>query len=342
MLGLSASYSGLAMGIHQSELAVNCTGTVQITGVKSQSIHGPFYDRAGNYHPASGYANFTVEVTHLDAICEDVKEELGLDLENTKFATSKSYKVGTLELLHPLTAAEVGKSYKFKTKQHFGFAEKDGSLPFYPLLSQQSLTLESDISIAPSLTVKPAKDYLLEEEKVELTEAIFAKLKTTEYEETALNSQILYALQKHYPQFQSNLKPFVKQYLEIFSIYENKAPKDELFDFHLSTIANGVSEISSKYPAYYEFKFAELLPKHPSLLNLYKLPKITAIELETAMQTLEDDFKNGLVGAKVKKNFHEVLKKMAGHYGVEGELVQLTSQKSKDIAKQLLSTHYSN
>lgn len=162
-----------------------------------------------------------------------------LDLQETVFATAKTYKVGTPELLSPLVEAEVGKVYKFKTKQHFGYSDGKGFLPFYPLLSQQSLSLESAISVAPQLTVKPAKEYLLEDEKVEVTEAIFETLKSTEYADTPLNNNLLYALHKNHPQYQVGLKNFVKQYLEVFSHYETKQPKDELFDFSLSILAGG-------------------------------------------------------------------------------------------------------
>lgn len=94
---------------------------------------------------------------------------------------------------------------------------------------------------------------------------------------------------------------------------------------------------------YYEFPFPELLPKHPSLLmQLGKLPNITAIDLEEDLILLEQDFKSELVGEKVKKNYQIVLKQMLGHAQLGGALTQITSQKSKDIAKHLLATYYSN
>ncbi len=346
VMGLIGPNMGLALGIDSSELLLPCAGTVKVTGVKSKHLVPVRQGRAGEL-PAFAYAYFDVEVSELGHECAALEKKFEVNLLETKLSTSKNYNgITDATALDKLANAEIGKLYAFKTQQNFFHKEPNGNLPFYPLLSGQTLTLKADIALGPSFEAKPVKSYLLEEEKVELTQAIFSKLKENSYHENSFNNGLLHVLTENHPQFEDNFEAYLKELLDLYSHYENKNTSiaDQYFaystNFTLLSLAQGISKLTHKYPQYYAFDIPVLLSEHASLLQQNNLPNMTAIDLEDALVLLEQNLKANKVSEALKLGYHGVLKNIAGHYMPGSAVVRLSSQKAKDLAKSLLKTYY--
>lgn len=344
-MGFMAPYVGLALGTDSKDLLLPCSGKITVAGVGAKHLVPEREGRAGPL-PAFAYVYLDLKVTEVAAECGELEKKLEKNLMDLKFSTSKSYKHLTdAVLLEKLAQAEVGKVYPFKTEQYFHYMEANGYLPFYPLLSTQTVGLKSEIAIGPNFEVKPVKSYLIEEEKVELSQAIFSKLKENEYKENSFNNNLHSVLTEMHPNFEENFKVFLKELLHVYAQYENKAVGNPSLsfstNFHLLSLAQGISKLTHKYPQYYAFDIPVLLSEHASLLQLSHLPNMTAIDLEEALELLEQDLKANKVSEALKLGFHGVLKNIAGHYLPGSAVVALSSQKSKDLAKDLLLTYYS-
>lgn len=343
-MGLLAPSLGLALGIDSSELLLPCTGTVTVSGVKTKGFVPEREGRAGTL-PGYGYAHFNVEISELGPECAPLEKLLEVNLLEAQLSTSKTYSGLTDHVvLDKLTSAEVGKIYPFYTQQNFYYKEPNGNLPFYPLLSGQTVALKADISIAPSFEVKPLKSYLLEEEKVELTQAIFAKLKANNYADNSFNNSLHHVLTEKHPGFDGNFEDFLKELLVVFAHHENKSVENPHWafstNFTLMSLAQGISKLTHKYPQYYAFDIPVLLSEHASLLQQSTLPNMTSIDLEKALELLEQNLKDNKVSEALKLGYHDVLKNIAGHYLPGSAVVRLVSQKAKDQAKSLLQTYY--
>jgi len=345
-MGLLAPSLGLALGIDSSELLLSCSGTVTVTGIKSKHLVPVRQGRAGEL-PAYAYASFNVEVSELGPECGPVEKLIDVNLLEAKLATSKTYNGVTDPLaLDKLAAAEVGKVYPFHTEQNFHHKEPNGNLPFYPLLSGQTVVLKAGISIAPFFEAKPVKSYLIEEEKVELTQAIFSKLKANNYAENSFNNSLHHVLTSNHPNFDDNFEAFLKDLLVVFAHHENKntsVTEPDLSystNFTLLSLAQGVATLTNKYPQYYAFDIPVLLSEHASLLQQSYLPNMTSIDLEEALELFAQNLKAEKVSPALKLGYHGVLKNIAGHYQPGSAVVRLASQKAKDLAKSLLNTYY--
>ena len=336
-LSLAYQHMSFALGIHKEELSIQCKGTLEISEVNSVGATAAFYNRAGVYIPSKGTIHYKVKVKNTEASCE----AFDIDFTNTTFESMQFLKETNKDALKKIANSEIGHSYPFHTEQYYQYVNENGYLPYYPLAVGESVQIVTKLYLGNNTlkTVEP-KAFLTEEEKLELTEVIFKHLKDSNYADNALNNSSLYKLSIEHPHFESNFKDYLVKLLAVFKIYEEKSISAETFDFPLSILATQISEMTNSYPEFYHFNLPELISEHPSLFkNTRSFPNMSAIDLENALLLLKENFQSHSVNEKVKANFKEVLNTIAGH-SLGGKLSQLSSQKAKDLAQELLTAHY--
>ncbi|MBY0451849.1 MAG: hypothetical protein K2P92_02360, partial [Bdellovibrionaceae bacterium] len=303
-------------------------------------------DRAGNYHPAKGYAKLHSKLQNLNSGCAEMKEKLGVDVMTLKFVSHFFTSSTDPVIVAQQAAAKVGEVKEMKAEQYFSYQDENGNLPFFPLMHSETIKVESQY--IPVDTAKAYNIWLYEDGKVQLTEMILKYLKSNDTKKI-LYSQLIGALVDHLPEFETNLKVYLPQVLAIFTqLEENHAVTENGFnwDANLSTLASDINALTHKYPAYYQFKIPQLVSQHPSLLDIISgdaaqaFPNMSAQDLEIVVDLIDAQLAQGQMNVNIKSAYKEKLKYMAGHFSPGGKLGNLASKYVKQKAQEILKNYY--
>jgi len=325
---LMASTQASALGIDSKDLLQECEGSIVADSIKSVSIGGGFFSRAGEFIPPSGHANIKYKVTSLGKGCSEFEEAYGLDLKAMDFQKShivifskpsfigaqafptKKDPLAHLNHLLPKTPVNtfdkkdvftkakslLGKAYEFELKHHISHQQKDGFLPFYPLVHSESFQLKTDDGGVFAIQIPKSDQSLNTKDHKILSEAFFDFVKSPEAE-GFYTSSILKALLDETPLGQYYyLQDFVPQVLELFAdeelTFDSTKPSytqsDALFYF-----AKFLKNLSGTHNWNGALTDSEFLLNHPSLLysDLKYVSsgclQISAVDLEDFMYDLE-------------------------------------------------------
>lgn len=353
--GLLITTESYAVGIDSQKLIWPCEGTITLKEVLDHGKTNGFTDRGGNFHPPKGYAYLKAEITDLSKSCEIFQKKLGLDLNKMNFEHYLSFVETDLPTVLNLAGKEIGKEFPFQTKQNFSYQDKNGYLPFFPLIHKEWVTIESDLFFfTPHFLVDTQKVYnikLSEEEKIELSKLIFNYLDQEDLNGIQASSLFDAVLENH-PQFERNFKEFISKILVYYNIFENQYDKKTLnmVNENITQIASHIRNLSFKYPQVYALDIPNLLANHPSLVNYssWKTDKktclnISAIQLEETLEIISERLAANSIHPSVKKNWQDILKVIAGglwNSGISSCVEHLVSKSAKETALQLLKTNY--
>lgn len=355
----TGSYQVLAdyqVGLPAQKLVIECSGMIAVAGVIDARIHPGFFDRAGNWHPPVGVSNFKLEVQDLASSCSPITDKLGIDLHGGEYTANEIYQTSDLNEVKLLAHAKVGKTFPFKVTQNFSYQEKDGDLPFYPLLHKESLELKAEgIQILGSLykvNVKSAYGITLSEDKrVQLSKLILKKLANPS--STSINiATLALALFDSPPIYKVNFKPFLEEALEVYSLYESmeKLPSGANVNGVLAAFGNSLATVSYQTPEFQYIDLPTVLVEHPSMLSnsisyvkKESCPNLDAKDLEETMEILKMALDSDALSMTVTTAWETPLKVISGGLWSSSEnacLDKIISSKSEDIAKSLLKEHY--
>lgn len=351
-VGLLSATQANAVGIDSKELLFECTGDAQFTQVNKTGVSSGFYDRAGNYHPAHGYAYLNLEITSTSPECDQMEQKLDINIGSKIFEQYISFPTVNEQEIKLLAEKKVGEIHPFKAQQNFNYMDKDGYLPLFPLIHGESVTLESSTANVNSpYQVDEEKVYeihLNEDDKILLSELVFEYLDGKDTNGLYLPSVISQMFENH-PKFTDNFKVFLSEALKHYQTLEEnpEAKKGTYLKYLLETFASGIKELTHKTPESSNFDMPNLLVDHPSMVNFTswhtnkaKCPNISAVQLEKALEILQTKLASGTLNNVVKLTWEKPLKELAGFVFPGGCLNQVASAQAKQLATQLWNEYY--
>ena len=340
--------SSWGIGLNSKELVWPCTGEVQLTKIKRLGSRSGFYDRAENWHPPEGYAVVEINIIKLSEACKKMEEELNIDFSSKSFDHYFFFNTTDKEQIKQLASLKLGETHQFNAKQHFLFMDKDGYLPFFPLIHFESVSLRSSsISLQGSYSVNVEEVYgisLSEDDEVLLSELVFQYLERQEKNGLYLPS-VVNAMFENYPK-RDHLKAFLVKALEYYREIEKSSDNSENSElpvnWMLSALSSNIRELTHRHPA--EFDIPSLLLHHPSLVNYSSwysdkatCPDVSAIQLEQTLELLEEALTHDSLHPNVKKRWEKALHQVYGSYSC---FSQAASQLAKSTAIDLLKKYY--
>lgn len=338
------------LGAHIDQFKIECSGTLVVRNVSQVKVGLGFTDRAGNYRPPKGYAYLKLGIQKTTAGCDKLKD-IGVDLTSQNFEYLYSTPSTDLDQIQAEAQKHIGQTTAFETTQYFRLATADGKLPFFPLLHSELVVLKTTDGYYMQKNYEAqnpaAQEYLSNEDKVQLTTAIFEFIKTNSLE-GPMSDNLIIGLLENAPSFQKDFRNYLDQVLKIYATLENKQllPTETgfHFDFNLTHMAAGLAKLTHQFPEYYEFNIPNLLAHHPSMLMNSQIPNVTTQDLENAIDLIEKNLTEGVYSSTVKFYLQEALEYIAGSYGTISSkyISNLSSKYSKEKAKALLLKHYAN
>lgn len=141
-----------AQAVHIDDLKFNCTGKYKVTSVETE-YHGPCGKFGGistthkcpsnrsNLPPTTHTLTVTAEVVSINSpSCKLLNDHYGFDLKKGS-VYKLTYGAHSESEAFKIEFENKDKIKNFSSKQIFSYQDKEGELPFFPLLHQESVSL---------------------------------------------------------------------------------------------------------------------------------------------------------------------------------------------------------
>ncbi|MEZ4750877.1 MAG: hypothetical protein R3B54_09730 [Bdellovibrionota bacterium] len=138
-LVMSAPKLANAKTTYTKDLKLECQGEYKVLSAV------PYYNAPMGRAPGRSGTHETVEVLSLEGSgCDLLAPYYGVEIEEgDQLSFGKSIYEGSLAEAKALAAARLGNTYPFSVEQHFSFQTKYGTLPFFPTVHQESVSVLS-------------------------------------------------------------------------------------------------------------------------------------------------------------------------------------------------------
>lgn len=137
LLAIGSSDFANAGTVYSKDLKLDCHGEYKV--LKAEPYYKPPMGRA----PGRSGTHETVKVLSLDGPgCELLEPNYKIEIQiGDELPYGQSIYEGSFLEAKALASQRLGNTYPFSAEQHFGYQTKYGTLPFFPTLHQESLSI---------------------------------------------------------------------------------------------------------------------------------------------------------------------------------------------------------